>query len=169
MSADSAVSPPAGAAHAQETANRIAWTLAVPAGGETTLRYRVRVEESFRARVWIVSPTTLMATLNTVRAVLKDVRMREQAGVIQTEVRLVLEDVLRLDDRVGKLQRHFDQASEDVRQIRISTEKVSKRAERIEELELEAPELEAPELEAPELEAPDSPAEALGQKTPTND
>jgi DNA recombination protein RmuC len=131
---------------------------------ELHARFRGVVEESFRARVWIVSPTTLMATLNTVRAVLKDVRMREQAGVIQTEVRLVLEDVLRLDERVGKLQRHFDQASEDVRQIRISTEKVSKRAERIEELELEPP-----ELEAPELEAPDSPAEALAQKTPAND
>ncbi|WP_119461212.1 DNA recombination protein RmuC [Rhodospirillaceae bacterium SYSU D60014] len=95
------------------------------------------VEESFRHRVWIVSPTTLMATLTTVRAVLKDVRMREQADIIQTEVRTLLTDVTRLDDRVGKLQRHFDQATEDVRQIRISTEKVGKRAERIEELQLE--------------------------------
>ncbi len=95
------------------------------------------VEESYRARVWIVSPTTLMATLNTVRAVLKDVRMREQAGVIQGEVRHLLQDVLRLDERVGKLQRHFDQASEDLRQIRISTEKVTKRGERIDELQLE--------------------------------
>lgn len=104
---------------------------------ELHANFRNVVEEAFRKRVWIVSPTTLMATLNTVRAVLKDVRMREQAGVIQTEVRKVLEDVTRLDDRVGKLQRHFDQANEDVRQIRISTEKISKRAERIEELELE--------------------------------
>jgi DNA recombination protein RmuC len=78
-----------------------------------------------------------MATLNTVRAVLKDVRMREQASVIQSEVRKILEDVLRLDDRVGKLQRHFDQANDDVRHIRISTEKVIKRAERIEEVQLE--------------------------------
>lgn len=95
------------------------------------------VEESYRARVWIVSPTTLMATLNTVRAVLKDVRMREQAGVIQAEVHHLLADVGRLDERVGKLQRHFDQANEDIRQIRISTEKVSKRGERIEDLQLE--------------------------------
>lgn len=94
------------------------------------------VEESYRARVWIVSPTTLMATLNTVRAVLKDVRMREQAGVIQTEVRTLLKDVERLDDRVEKLQRHFEQAGEDVRQIRISTDKVVKRGERIDELQL---------------------------------
>ncbi len=95
------------------------------------------VEESYRARVWIVSPTTMMATLNTVRAVLRDVRMREQAGVIQKEVATMLEDVARLDERVGKLQRHFDQTSEDVRQIRISTEKVTKRGERIKDLELE--------------------------------
>ncbi len=100
------------------------------------------VEESFRHRVWIVSPTTLMATLTTVRAVLKDVRMREQAGVIQKEVRLLLQDVGRLDDRAAKLQRHFDQASEDIRQLRISTEKVVKRGDRIDELELEEPEIE---------------------------
>ena len=85
------------------------------------------VEESFRARVWIVSPTTLMATLNTVRAILKDVRMREQADVIQAEMRKLLDDVRRLDDRVLKLQQHFDQASEDIRKIRISTDKVTPR------------------------------------------
>ena len=51
----------------------------------------------------------------------------------------MLKDVLRLDDRVAKLQRHFDQAGEDVRQIRISTEKVAKRAERIEDLEFQTP------------------------------
>jgi len=77
-----------------------------------------------------------MATLNTVRAVLKDARMREQANVIQKEVRLLIEDVERLDERVGRLQKHFDQANEDVRQIRISTEKVARRGERIEEIEL---------------------------------
>ena len=94
------------------------------------------VEESFRSRVWIVSPTTLMATLTTVRAVLKDVHLREQAHIIQAELRRLLDDVVRLDERVGKLQRHFEQATEDVRQIRITTEKVGKRAERIEELQV---------------------------------
>ena len=94
------------------------------------------VEKSWRARVWIVSPTTLMATLNTVRAVLKDATMREQAGVIQTEVHHMLEDVARLDDRVGALQKHFGQAEEDLRKIRISTDKVTKRGEKIEEIEL---------------------------------
>ena len=113
---------------------------------ELHANFRAVVEESYRARVWIVSPTTLMATLNTVRAILKDVRMREQAGVIQAEMRKLLDDVRRLDDRVGKLQRHFDQASEDIRKIRISTEKVTRGAERIESLQLEDPVTEAQRL-----------------------
>lgn len=96
------------------------------------------VEKSFRAKVWIVSPTTLMATLNTVRAVLKDARMREQAGVIQGEVGKMMDDVKRLDDRVGKLARHFGQTTEDVRQIQISTDKVLKRGDRIEDIQLGA-------------------------------
>lgn len=95
------------------------------------------VEKSYAARVWIVSPTTLMATLNTVRAVLKDARMREQAHVIQSEVKKLLLDVGRLDDRVGKLGRHFGQAEQDLRDIGISSGKIQRRAERIEELELE--------------------------------
>jgi DNA recombination protein RmuC len=94
------------------------------------------VEECFRARVWVVSPTTLMATLTTVRAVLKDVRLLEQSHLIQAELHRLMDDIGRLDERVGKLQRHFEQAGEDVRQIRISTEKVGKRAERIEELQI---------------------------------
>lgn len=94
------------------------------------------VEKSYRAKVWIVSPTTLMATLNTVRAVLKDARMREQAGLIQKEVRLLLDDVGRLDSRVAQLDKHFVQAAEDIRQIRISTDKVVKRADRIESVQV---------------------------------
>jgi DNA recombination protein RmuC len=104
---------------------------------ELHANFREVVEVSYRARVWIVSPTTLMATLNTIRAVLKDVRMREQAGVIQAEVGKLLADIIRLDDRVGKLQKHFDLTSEDVRHIRVSTDKVMKRSERIEEMQLE--------------------------------
>src|SRR3546814_3854649 len=89
------------------------------------------VEESYKARVWIVSPTTLMATLNTVRAVLKDVRMREQASIIQAEVGKMMEDVLRLDQRVGKLESHFDQARRDIEQIRTSSTKILSRGEKI--------------------------------------
>jgi len=95
------------------------------------------VTQSHRARVWIVSPTTLMATLNTVRAVLKDAQMREQAGVIQAEVGKLLEDVGRLDTRVGNLTKHFGQAESDMRAIQTSSDKVVRRGERIVELELE--------------------------------
>lgn len=102
------------------------------------------VEKSHRARVYIVSPTTLMATLNTIRAVLKDAEMREQAGLIQREVTAMGDDVGRLDSRVANLQRHFGQAEEDLRQIRITTEKVQKRAVKIQELDLD--EVEADEL-----------------------
>lgn len=107
------------------------------------------VEKSHRAHVYIVSPTTLMATLHTIRAVLKDAQMREQAGLIQAEVAAMGEDVLRLDQRVGRLQRHFGQAEDDLRQIRISTEKVQRRASRIQEVELD--ELEADVEPLPEL------------------
>ena len=94
------------------------------------------VERSFKARVWIVSPTTLMATLNTVRAVLKDAHMREQAGVIQDEVLRMLADVARLAERVDSLEKHFEQANKDVRQIRTSADKITGRGERITQLEL---------------------------------
>lgn len=94
------------------------------------------VEKSYRARVWIVSPTTLMATLNTVRAVLKDATMREQAGVIQNEVHAMLEDVGRLDKRVDNLQKHFDLAEKDIREIRTSSEKITRKGEKIEQIEL---------------------------------
>ena len=95
------------------------------------------VDESYKARVWIVSPTTMMATLNTVRAVLKDVRMREQAGEIQKAVGLMLDDVRRLDDRVDNLKKHFAQTEKDLREIGTSTERITKRGERILEVELE--------------------------------
>mgnify|MGYP002725706309 CR=1 FL=1 len=104
---------------------------------ELHANFRNVVEESFKRRVWIVSPTTLMATLNTVRAILKDARMREQAGVIQEEVIKLLEDVGRLDKRVANLQGHFELASKDIHEIRVSSDKVSKRGEKIDNLQFD--------------------------------
>lgn len=95
------------------------------------------IEEGFAQKVMIVSPTTFMATLHTMRAVMKDAQMREQAHIIQKEVGLMAKDVTLLDDRVSKLQQHFNQSSEDIRKIRISTEKISKRADKIEALDME--------------------------------
>ncbi len=94
------------------------------------------VDESYKARVWIVSPTTMMATLNTVRAVLKDVRMREQAGEIQKAVGLMLDDVRRLDERVAKLKTHFTQTEKDLRDVETSAERITRRGERILETDL---------------------------------
>ena len=102
------------------------------------------VDDAHRRKVAIVSPTSLWATLNTVRAVLKDARMREQTSLIQKEVETMLADVGRLDTRVGNLQRHFGQATEDMNQIRISTERVRKRGEKIQDTDLGEDEPSAP-------------------------
>ncbi len=94
------------------------------------------VEVSYRSKVWIVSPTTLMATLNTVRAILKDASMREQAGVIQKEVGILVDDIGRLDDRIENLSKHFDMASRDINEIKVSSGKISKRIQKIEDFQL---------------------------------
>lgn len=98
------------------------------------------VREGFTARVWIVSPTTCMATLNTMRAVLKDARMREQAGAIRRELAMLYGDVNRLGERVGKLDTHFAQASKDIEEIKISATKAGSRARRLEDFEFEGSE-----------------------------
>jgi len=104
--------------------------------GEIHANFIKVVEEAHKRHVGIVSPNTMMATLQTIRAVLKDASMRKQAGFIQIEVGKMMADVGRLDDRVSKLQRHFDQAQEDVRNIRTSTEKIIRKGEVITEVPL---------------------------------
>jgi DNA recombination protein RmuC len=89
------------------------------------------VREGFDARVWIVSPTTCMATLNTMRAVLKDARMQEQAGAIRKELGLLYKDVDRLGSRVESLDKHFNQAGKDIEEIKISATKAGTRARRL--------------------------------------
>ena len=119
---------------------------------ELHANFRDAIDKSFRARVWIVSPTTLMATLNTVRAVLKDVRMREQAHVIQKEVAVLGEDVARLDSRVENLNKHFNLAEKDLGEIQTSTRKITSRVEKIEKIEIEGDDA------ADALEPPEAPA-----------
>lgn len=99
------------------------------------------VEKSYDARVWIVSPTTMMATLNTVRAILKDARMREQTALIQKEIGMLVGDVTRLDKRVDNLGKHFDLAQKDVQEIKTSTGKISNRGRRIEDYDVESDEV----------------------------
>jgi DNA recombination protein RmuC len=95
------------------------------------------VRDGFAARVWIVSPTTCMATLNTMRAILKDARMREQAGAIRRELGLLFGDVERLGARVENLDRHFSLAAKDVAEIRISADKAGRRARRLDNFDFE--------------------------------
>ena len=100
------------------------------------------VREGFSARVWIVSPTTCMATLNTMRSVLKDARMREQAGKIRVELGALQKDVERLEMRAGNLTKHFELAVKDVEDIKISASKASKRAIKLDRFEFEEPKVE---------------------------
>lgn len=93
------------------------------------------VQDSFNARVWIVSPTTCMATLHTMRAILKDARMREQAGTIRTAIRMLHRDVEMVGERVEKLNTHFRQAREDVEGIGKAAERAGKRASKIDDMD----------------------------------
>ena len=95
------------------------------------------VREGFELRVWIVSPTTCMATLNTMRAILKDARMREQTGAIRKELSLLYQDVDRLGTRVENLDRHFTQAAKDISEIKISADKAGRRARRLDAFDFE--------------------------------
>ncbi|MCK0141572.1 DNA recombination protein RmuC [Aliiroseovarius sp. F20344] len=95
------------------------------------------VREGFEARVWIVSPTTCMATLNTMRAILKDARMREQAGEIRKMLKNLHRDVELVVERAGKLETHFDQARRDVEGITTAAERAGKRAARLDNFDFE--------------------------------
>lgn len=112
-------------------------------------RFDELVQRAYRSRVVIVSPSLLLLSIQVIQQVLKDHRLREQAHVIQDEVRLMMLDVERLDDRVRKLARHFNAAEDDVKQILISTEKVTKRGQGIGSIGLAASE--APPRETPRL------------------
>jgi DNA recombination protein RmuC len=90
-------------------------------------------------RVWIVSPTTLMAVLNTARAVLKDVETRKQVHIIKDELGKLGADFGRFQSRMDNLARHIEQAKNDVDEVHVSSRKISERFARIERVELEAP------------------------------
>ena len=104
------------------------------------------VREGFAMRVWIVSPTTCMATLNTIRAVLKDARMREQAGEIRKALRHLHRDVALIEERAGKLETHLQQAGDDVAGIRTASARAGKRAERLDSFDFADEATEDPEV-----------------------
>jgi DNA recombination protein RmuC len=102
------------------------------------------VQRAFRANVVIVSPSLLMLAIHVIQQIRRDARMREAADKIHAEVGHLMDDMERLHERVVNLQKHFGQASDDLRQIVISAEKVEKRASRIREVEFEGEEAPAP-------------------------
>ena len=110
------------------------------------------VRDGFDARVWIVSPTTCMATLNTMRAILKDARMREQTGAIRKTLKQLHRDVELVVERVGKLDTHFNQARADLDGICTAAERAGKRAARLDNFDFE--ELEADAAPVVQISAP---------------
>lgn len=95
------------------------------------------IQQAFRARVILVSPSLLMLAVQVVQAICKDARMREQADLIRAECGKLVADVMRLRDRVGNLQKHFGQVTDDVSQALTSADKIAKRGARIEQLEFD--------------------------------
>ncbi len=98
------------------------------------------VEHAQKKRIWLTSPTTLMAVLNTARAVIRDSETRRMAHVIKDELSKLAKDFARFDERMKKLATHIDLANKDVSEVRISSDKISKRFAQIERVELEHPE-----------------------------
>ena len=97
------------------------------------------IQKAQRARIMITSPSLLMMAVQMLQVIVKDSRMREQAHLVQIEVGKILDDVRLLGDRVGKLETHFRQANEDISKITTSTDKITRRAEKIATMDLEDP------------------------------
>ncbi len=102
------------------------------------------VQKAYRAQVMLVSPTLLMLAVQVIQQIQKDARMREAADNIRAEVGDMMKDVRLLGDRVRKLQGHFNQSNEDIRQTLISVEKIEKRSDRIRQVEFGGGEEAAP-------------------------
>ncbi len=103
---------------------------------ELHARYADVIDRSFQARVMIVSPTTFMATLHTMNAVLKDANMRENVHLILAEVGTLQTDVARLEERVGRMSSQYKTLGKTLDEVEISTGKIGKRSARIESMEL---------------------------------
>ncbi|TAN77840.1 MAG: DNA recombination protein RmuC [Gallionella sp.] len=94
------------------------------------------VEYAMHQHVWIVSPTTLMAVLNTARAVMKDVQMREQVHIIQSELGKLSTDFRRFDERMKRLADNIRKANEEAGQVEISSRKISEHFAKIEAVDV---------------------------------
>ncbi len=93
------------------------------------------VNYAARKRVFIVSPATLWASLNTIRAVLSDIKIKRVAGQIKRELDLLLTDMTRLADRAARVDQHFGQISTDIEQLKTSISKITPRAEKLRDMD----------------------------------
>lgn len=89
------------------------------------------IEYAAHKKVFIVSPATLWATLNTIRAVLSDIKIKRVAAKIKRELDLLLTDLSRLDERTSKVAQHFNMAKNDIDQLQTSLDKITPRAEKL--------------------------------------
>jgi DNA recombination protein RmuC len=130
------------------------------------------VQKAHRARIVICAPNMLMLAVQTMQAILKDVKMREQAHLIQGEVQKLIDDMGRFRERVLDLQRHFGQANADIEKILTSSERIAARGRKIETLDFAEAEAAAeiehqsgspsPDASALRPEAPPSPTRGEG-------
>lgn len=93
------------------------------------------IEYAARKKVFIVSPSTLWATLNTIRAVLSDIKIKRVAAQIKKELDMLLTDLARLGDRAENLSRHFAQTNADIEQLQTSVRKIAPRAEKLRDMD----------------------------------
>jgi len=94
------------------------------------------IEYSHSRRVWLTSPTTFMAVLNTVQLVLRDIERRKYADIIQQEIMKLSEEFRRYRDRWNKLSAHIDTVQKDVKDIHTTSNKISNSFEKIAKVEL---------------------------------
>lgn len=93
------------------------------------------IEYAARKKVFIVSPSTLWATLNTIRAVLSDIKIKRVAAKIRKELDMLLTDLGRLNDRATNVARHFAQTTTDLEQLQTSVAKITPRAEKLRDMD----------------------------------
>ncbi len=93
------------------------------------------IDYAARKKVFIVSPATLWATLNTIRAVLSDIKIKRVAEQIKKELDLLLMDLSRLSERAAKVENHFKMTENDLEEMQTSIKKITPRAEKLKELE----------------------------------
>lgn len=114
---------------------------------EIHAHYPDLISLSQRLKVWLVSPSTLMAVLTTAKAVLKDDATRKQVHIIQKHLHALADDFQRFEKRMDKLSKHMDLAHQDVSEVHTSAKKITSRFQKIESVEMELDTVEPAKIE----------------------